>query len=98
MMIMENEAALRWPMIMGRDGYRRPGIQLTADERAYLIETVHILAHDHGYSQAQIKDWLTEHGAPRSAGTISLYLAQRCERCPDSDRIGAGFAGLDRGR
>jgi hypothetical protein len=60
---------------------------LSEEQRAYLVETCHILAHDHGYSQVQIREWLEEQGAPRAAGTVALYMAQRCERCPEAVEI-----------
>jgi hypothetical protein len=71
------------PQVTGLDGKRYPVFALTAAERQVLVDVVHALRHEHGYSTARIMQHLAEHGVPRARGTIHTYLAERCSGCAE---------------
>jgi hypothetical protein len=72
-----------FPVVIGVDGKVYPRFQLSADDRDFLIAACHYLAHDRGLSVRGIKQFLSEHGVPRSIGSIAAYLAQQCDKCHD---------------
>jgi hypothetical protein len=74
------------PVVTGLDGKTYPRFQLSTDDRDFLIAACHHLAHDQGLSVRRIKQFLQEHGVPRSVGSIADYLAHPCDKCPGQHR------------
>jgi hypothetical protein len=78
------------PRVLGSDGKHYPIFQLSAAERDVLVEVVHRLRHEQGFSINAIQEWLAEHGVPRGRGTIQRYMTERqCQDCPERDRLRA---------
>jgi hypothetical protein len=71
------------PYVTSVDGRQYPLFQLTAAERATMVEIVHRLTHEQQMSRQAVRAWLAERGVRRSYGAITSYLAERCPDCPE---------------